>query len=80
MRARLDAFLKGQGNREEARAIVAAERREIAICETCKAHFSDDVYVATRNGCEMGESGKPLMPTPPADITVEKLGPPRRLS
>jgi ubiquinone/menaquinone biosynthesis C-methylase UbiE len=48
MQARFDDFLDRNGNSEEARAIVAAEQREIELYETYKAHFSYGVYVAKK--------------------------------
>jgi len=48
MQARFDDFLKRNGNSEEARAIMAAEQREIALYEKHKAHVSYGVYVAKK--------------------------------
>jgi hypothetical protein len=48
MQARFNEFLTRNGNSEEARAIVAAEQREIELYETHKAHFSYGVYVARK--------------------------------
>jgi ubiquinone/menaquinone biosynthesis C-methylase UbiE len=50
MQARFEDFLNRNGNSEEARAIVAAEQREIELYEKYKAHFSYGVYVAKRPG------------------------------
>lgn len=48
LQARFEDFLNRNGNSEEARAIVAAERREIDLYETYKAHISYGVYVARK--------------------------------
>ena len=48
MQARFEAFLNRNGNSEEARAIVAAEQREIDLYERYKAHVSYGVYVARK--------------------------------
>jgi SAM-dependent methyltransferase len=48
MQARFEDFLNRNGNREEARRIVVAERREIELYERFKAYFSYGVYVARR--------------------------------
>jgi ubiquinone/menaquinone biosynthesis C-methylase UbiE len=48
MQARFDEFLARNGNSEEARAIVAAEQREIELYESYKAYFSYGVYVARK--------------------------------
>ena len=43
-------FLARNGNSEEARAIVEAESREIALYEKYKAHYSYGVYIARKLG------------------------------
>jgi SAM-dependent methyltransferase len=48
MQARFNDFLNRNGNSKEARAIVAAEQREIALYETYKAHVSYGVYIAKK--------------------------------
>ncbi len=48
MQARFEDFLNRNGNSEEARAIVAAEQREIDLYETYKAYISYGVYVARK--------------------------------
>lgn len=48
MQARFDDFLNRNGNSKEARAIVAAEQKEIDIYQTYKAHFGYGVYVARK--------------------------------
>lgn len=48
MQARFEDFLNRNGNREEARRIVAAERREIELYERFKAYFSYGFYLARR--------------------------------
>ena len=48
MQARFEDFLSRNGNSEEARAIVAAEQREIDLYETYQAHISYGMYVAKR--------------------------------
>lgn len=50
MQARFEDFLHRNGNSDEARAIVAAEQREIELYERHKAHFGYGVYVAKRLG------------------------------
>ncbi|WP_373500764.1 class I SAM-dependent methyltransferase [Desulfococcus sp.] len=50
LQARFEDFLNRNGNSEEARAIVAAEQREIGLYETYKAHVSYGVYVAKKLG------------------------------
>ncbi|NHA15776.1 class I SAM-dependent methyltransferase [Thioalkalivibrio sp. XN279] len=50
MQARFDDFLERHGHSTEARAIVAAEQREISLYETCKAHVSYGVYIARKPG------------------------------
>tara|TARA_R110002049_G_scaffold23490_58_gene82873 strand:- start:543 stop:1298 length:756 start_codon:yes stop_codon:yes gene_type:complete len=49
MRRRFDAFLSRNGNSAEARAIVEAERHEIALYEKYKAYFSYGVYIARKS-------------------------------
>ena len=41
-------FLNRNGNSEEARAIVAAEKREIELYEEYKSHYSYGVYIARK--------------------------------
>jgi hypothetical protein len=48
MQARFEDFLNRNGNSKKARAIVAAEQREIDLYETYKAHVSYGVYIAKR--------------------------------
>ncbi len=48
MQARFEDFLNRNGNSEEARAIVAAEQREIDLYEQYKAYFSYGVYIAKK--------------------------------
>ena len=48
LQARFEDFLNRNGNSEQARAIVAAEQREIDLYETYKAHISYGVYVARK--------------------------------
>ncbi len=48
MQARFEDFLNRHGNSEEARAIVAAEQREIELYEAHKAHFSYGLYIAKK--------------------------------
>lgn len=48
LQAAFDGFLNRNGNSEEARAIVAAEQREIELYETYKAYFSYGMYVAEK--------------------------------
>jgi ubiquinone/menaquinone biosynthesis C-methylase UbiE len=48
MQARFQDFLNWNGNSEEARAIVAAEQREIELYERFKDHFSYGMYIAKR--------------------------------
>jgi SAM-dependent methyltransferase len=50
MQAGFPAFLARNGNGQDARAIVEAEEREIALYEAHKAHFSYGVYVAKKLG------------------------------
>ena len=49
MRKNFDAFLNRNGNSEEARAIVEAERHEIELYEKYKAYFSYSVYIAKKS-------------------------------
>jgi SAM-dependent methyltransferase len=42
------AFLKRNGNSEKAQAIVNAEKKEIALYEKYKAHYSYGVYIARK--------------------------------
>ncbi|MEM8929683.1 MAG: methyltransferase domain-containing protein [Acidobacteriota bacterium] len=48
MQARFDSFLEQHGDSEEARALVDAERQELALYERYKAHYSYGVYIAQR--------------------------------
>ncbi|MCG6983905.1 MAG: methyltransferase domain-containing protein [Thiocapsa sp.] len=48
MQARFEDYLNRNGDSEEARAVVAAEQREIDLYETYKAHVSYGVYVAKK--------------------------------
>ena len=48
MRKSFDAFLSRNGNSEEARAIVEAERHEIELYKKYKAYFSYGVYIAKK--------------------------------
>jgi SAM-dependent methyltransferase len=48
MQARLDAFLARHGQAEAARAVVEAERREIALYEHHREHVGYGIYVARR--------------------------------
>lgn len=48
MQARFGDFLNRNGNREAARAIVAAEQREIELYETYHAHVGYGVYIAKK--------------------------------
>ena len=45
-----EAFLKRNGNREKAQAIVNAEKKEIALYEKYKAYYSYGVYIARKLG------------------------------
>jgi hypothetical protein len=45
-----EAFLKRNGNREKAQAIVNAEKKEIALYEKYKAQYSYGVYIARKLG------------------------------
>jgi len=49
MRKSFDAFLSRNGDSEEARAIVEAERHEIELYEKYKAYFSYGVYIARKS-------------------------------
>jgi len=48
LQARFEDFLQRHGHSGEARAIVAAEQREIGLYETCQAHFGYGVYIARK--------------------------------
>lgn len=48
MQDRFEAFLDRNGNSEDARAIVAAEQREIELYEKYKAYVSYGVYIASK--------------------------------
>ncbi|NGX17712.1 class I SAM-dependent methyltransferase [Wenzhouxiangella sp. XN24] len=50
MQARFPGFLERHGHSVEARGLVEAEQKEIALYETCKAHFSYGVYIARKAG------------------------------
>ena len=45
-----EVFLKRNGNSERAQAIVNAEKKEIALYEKYKAHYSYGVYIARKLG------------------------------
>jgi SAM-dependent methyltransferase len=49
MRKNFDAFLSRNGDSEETRAIVEAERHEIELYEKYKAYFSYGVYIARKS-------------------------------
>jgi tRNA splicing endonuclease len=51
MQARFEDFLDRNANSEEARAVVAAEQREIELYEAYKAYVSYGVYVARKLEC-----------------------------
>ena len=44
------SFLKRNGNSKAARAIVAAEREEIALYETFRDYYSYGMYIAQKRG------------------------------
>ncbi|MDX9786945.1 MAG: methyltransferase domain-containing protein [Desulfobacterales bacterium] len=48
MRSNFQTFLSRNGNSEEARSIVEAERHEIGLYENYKAHYSYGVYIARK--------------------------------
>ena len=48
MQDSFEGFLKRNGNSERARAIVNAEKKEIALYEKYKAHYSYGVYIARK--------------------------------
>ena len=48
MQSRFDAFLEKQGYSDQARAMVDAERREIALYERFRDYYSYGVYVAKK--------------------------------
>lgn len=50
LQARFDGFLKRNGHREAARAIVAAEQREIELYEAYKAYVGYGMYIARKVG------------------------------
>jgi hypothetical protein len=50
MQDSFEAFLKRNGNREKAQAIVNAEKKEIALYEKYKAYYSYGVYIARKLG------------------------------
>jgi ubiquinone/menaquinone biosynthesis C-methylase UbiE len=50
MQSRFENFLSRNGDSEEARKIVAAERHEIELYERNKVHFSYGVYIARKLG------------------------------
>ena len=52
MRSSFQKFLSRNGNSEEARAIVAAERHEIELYEKYNAHYSYGVYIARKSGAK----------------------------
>jgi ubiquinone/menaquinone biosynthesis C-methylase UbiE len=49
MQDRFEAFLKRNGNRKKAQAIVENEKNEIALYEKYKAHYSYGVYIARKS-------------------------------
>lgn len=49
LQARFESFLKQNGHSDDARDVVAAEQKEIALYERFKAYFSYGVYVAKRS-------------------------------
>jgi ubiquinone/menaquinone biosynthesis C-methylase UbiE len=49
MQDSFEAFLKRNGNSEKAQAIVNAEKKEIALYEKYKAHYSYGVYIARKS-------------------------------
>jgi len=49
MRKNFDAFLSRNGDSEETRAVVEAERHEIELYEKHKAYFSYSVYIARKS-------------------------------
>jgi SAM-dependent methyltransferase len=54
LEGRFEAFLARHGHSPEAQAIVAEERREIALYETYSAHISYGFYIARRLGASPG--------------------------
>lgn len=48
LQSRFDDFLARNGNTEEARAIVAAEQREIELYGTHKSHYGYGMYIAKK--------------------------------
>ncbi|TVQ93491.1 MAG: class I SAM-dependent methyltransferase [Chromatiaceae bacterium] len=50
LQAGFEGFLNRSGNSEEARAIVAAEQREIELYETYKAYLGYGMYIARKLG------------------------------
>ena len=48
MQGSFGAFLRRNGNSEEAQAIVAAEKSEIALYEKYKQYYSYGVYIAKK--------------------------------
>lgn len=48
MQERFAGFLRRQANSEEARAVVAAEEKEIELYERHKAFFSYGVFIARK--------------------------------
>lgn len=50
LQARFEDFLRRNGDSEAARAIVAAEQREIELYEMYKAHVSYGMYIARKQG------------------------------
>lgn len=50
MRSNFQPFLSRNGNSEEAKAIVEAERQEIELYENYKAYYSYGVYIARKTG------------------------------
>jgi len=50
MQDSFDEFLERNGNSEKAQALVDAEKKEIALYEKYKAHYSYGVYIARKSG------------------------------
>jgi SAM-dependent methyltransferase len=50
IQSNFQSFLSRNGNSEEARSIVEAERHEIALYEKYNAHYSYGVYIARKSG------------------------------
>ncbi|WP_445398977.1 class I SAM-dependent methyltransferase [Zobellella sp. An-6] len=52
LRASFQGFLSRNGNSQDARAIVEAERKEIELYEKYKAYYGYGVYIARKSGTE----------------------------